>query len=84
MKYPPLNAVRAFEAAARHRSFLLAAKELHVSAASISRFIKLLESDLGCTLFMRQPSGVRLTDVGEQYWAAVSPSLQVIASVSQE
>lgn len=84
MKYPPLNALRAFEAAARHKSFLLAAKELHVSAASVSRFIKLLESDLGCTLFMRQSSGVRLTDVGEQYWAAIRPSLQAIASVSQE
>lgn len=84
MKYPPLNALRAFEAAARHKSFLLAAKELHVSAASVSRFVKLLESDLGCTLFMRQASGVRLTDVGEQYWAAVRPSLQAIASVSQE
>lgn len=84
MKYPPLNALRAFEAAARHKSFVLAAKELHVSAASVSRFIKLLESDLGCTLFMRQSSGVRLTDVGEQYWAAVRPSLQAIASVSQE
>lgn len=84
MKYPPLNALRAFEAAARHKSFLLAAKELHVSAASISRFIKLLESDLGCTLFMRQANGVSLTDVGEQYWAAIRPSLHAIASVSQE
>lgn len=84
MKYPPLNALRAFESAARHQSFLLAAKELHVSAASVSRFIKLLESDLGCTLFMRQSNGVRLTDVGEQYWAAIRPSLQAIASVSQE
>lgn len=84
MRYPPLNALRAFEAAARHKSFVLAASELHVSAASVSRFVKLLESDLGCTLFMRQSSGVRLTDVGEQYWAAIQPSLQAIVSVSQE
>lgn len=84
MKLPPLNALRAFEAAARHKNFLAAAKELHVSAASVSRFIKLLEADLGCTLFMRQANGVSLTDVGEQYWAAVRPSLQVISSVSQE
>lgn len=84
MKLPPLNALRAFEAAARHKSFLSAAKELHVSAASVSRFIKLLESDLGCTLFMRQANGVRLTDVGEQYRAVVQPSLQAISSISQE
>ncbi len=84
MKLPPLNALRTFEVAARHKSFLLAAKELHVSAASVSRFIKLLESDLDCTLFMRQANGVRLTDVGEQYYAAISPSLQAIANISQE
>ncbi|MBS9777813.1 MAG: LysR family transcriptional regulator [Gammaproteobacteria bacterium] len=84
MKYPPLNTLRAFEAAARHQSFLLAAKELHVSAASVSRFIKLLESDLGSTLFIRRSSGVFLTDIGELYWRAIRPSLQTIASVSQE
>ncbi len=84
MKYPPLNALRAFEAAARQQSFLLAAQELHVSAASVSRFIKLLEADLGCTLFMRQANGVSLTDIGEQYWTAIRPSLQAISSISQE
>ncbi len=84
MKLPPLNALRAFEAAARYKSFLLAAKELHVSAASVSRFIKLLETDLGCTLFMRRSSGVTLTEAGEQYWATIRPSLQAIANISQE
>lgn len=84
MKYPPLNALRAFEAAARQQSFLLAAQELHVSAASVSRFIKLLEADLGCTLFMRQANRVSLTDIGEQYWTAIRPSLQAISSISQE
>lgn len=84
MELPPLNALRAFETAARHKSFLSAAKELHVSAASVSRFVKLLEANLGCTLFMRRANGVRLTDVGEQYWAAIHPSLQAISSVSQE
>ncbi len=51
MKLPPLNALRAFEAAGRHQSFLLAAKELHVSAASVSRYIKVLEADLRQVLF---------------------------------
>ncbi|PID66936.1 MAG: hypothetical protein CR975_00585 [Gammaproteobacteria bacterium] len=84
MKLPPLNALRTFEAAARRQSFLLAAKELHVSAASVSRFIKLLEADLNCSLFIRQANGVRLTEAGQKYWSAVRPSLQTIAGISQE
>lgn len=83
MKFPPLNALRAFEAAGRHQSFLLAARELHVSAASVSRFVKLLEADLGCTLFIRAANGVRLTDVGEKYLNTIRPPLQTIATVSQ-
>lgn len=84
MKLPPLNALRAFEAAGRHQSFLLAAKELHVSAASISRYIKLLEDDLGHILFKRHANGVNLTDMGEQYLLAVQPALQAIATVSHD
>lgn len=82
MKLPPLNALRAFEAAGRHQSFLLAAKELHVSAASVSRYIKVLEADLGHILFTRHASGVNLTDVGEQYLLAIQPALQTVATVS--
>lgn len=84
MKLPPLNALRAFEAAGRHQSFLLAAKELHVSAASVSRYIKVLESDLGQILFTRHASGVNLTDVGEHYLLAMQPALQTIATVSND
>ncbi len=50
---PPLNALRAFEAAARHLSFARAAEELHVTPAAISQQIKLLEDYLGVTLFQR-------------------------------
>ena len=50
---PPLNALRAFEAAARHLSFARAAEELHVTPAAISQQIKLLEDQLGVTLFRR-------------------------------
>jgi LysR family glycine cleavage system transcriptional activator len=50
---PPLNALRAFEAAARHLSFVRAAEELHVTPAAISQQIKLLEEHLGTTLFLR-------------------------------
>lgn len=84
MKLPPLNALRAFEAAGRHQSFLLAAKELHVSAASVSRYIKVLEADLGQTLFTRHASGVQLTDVGEQYLLAIQPALQTVATISND
>ncbi len=50
---PPLNAVRAFEAAARHLSFARAAEELHVTPAAISQQVRLLEDLLGVPLFVR-------------------------------
>lgn len=50
---PPLNALRAFEAAARHLSFVRAAEELHVTPAAISQQVKLLEDHLGVALFQR-------------------------------
>jgi LysR family glycine cleavage system transcriptional activator len=52
-RLPPLNALRAFEAAARHRSFARAAEELHVTPAAISQQIKQLEDNLGVSLFRR-------------------------------
>lgn len=55
-RLPPLNALRAFEAAARQRSFARAAEELHVTPAAISQQIKILESYLGLTLFNRGKS----------------------------
>ncbi|WP_159301433.1 LysR family transcriptional regulator, partial [Raoultella terrigena] len=51
---PPLNAVRAFVAAARHQSFSRAAQELHVTHGAVSRQIKGLEADLGVALFERR------------------------------
>lgn len=59
---PPLNALRAFEAAARHLSFRQAAEELHVTPAAISHQIKALESYLGIRLFHRLNKGLALTD----------------------
>ncbi|MEE8505121.1 MAG: LysR family transcriptional regulator, partial [Kiloniellales bacterium] len=50
-RLPPLNALRAFEAGARHLSFTKAAEELHVTQAAVSHQVKLLEEDLGVTLF---------------------------------
>ena len=58
----PLNALRAFEAAARHQNFTHAALELHVSQAALSHQIRGLEAHLGVRLFHRLPRGVALTD----------------------
>ncbi|MGI9451623.1 MAG: transcriptional regulator GcvA [Geminicoccaceae bacterium] len=62
---PPLNALRAFEAAARHLSFKDAAHELSVTSAAVSHQVKTLEETLGVTLFHRLTRALRLTDAGE-------------------
>jgi len=61
---PPLNALRAFEAAARHLSFTKAAEELHVTQAAISHQVKALEARLGVKLFRRLTRGLLLTEEG--------------------
>jgi DNA-binding transcriptional LysR family regulator len=62
---PPLNALRAFESAARHLSFTRAADELHVTQAAISHQVKALEERLGVKLFRRLPRRLLLTDEGQ-------------------
>ena len=61
-RLPPLNALRVFEAAARHLSFKEAAVELHITQAAVSHQIKSLEEYLGVQLFRRSGRGVQLTD----------------------
>ncbi len=65
MRLPPLNSLRAFEAAARHCSVFKAAKELHVTPAAVSHQIKALEEHLGIELFKRQPRRLTLTPAAE-------------------
>lgn len=60
-RLPPLNALRAFEAAARHLSFKKAAAELHVTPGAVSHQVKLLEAYLGVTLFRRLTRALELT-----------------------
>ena len=60
----PLNALRAFEASARHSSFTRAGLELRVTQTAISHQVKSLEATLGVTLFKRLPRGLALTDEG--------------------
>lgn len=71
----PLNALRAFAAAARHQQFAKAADELHVTAGAISRQIRLLEAELGQPLFERLPQGVRLTAQGRALAGEIAPHL---------
>jgi DNA-binding transcriptional LysR family regulator len=63
-RLPPLNALRVFEAAARHLSFKEAAQELHITQAAVSHQVKSLEEYLGVQLFRRSARGVQLTEAG--------------------
>ena len=76
---PPLNSLRAFEAAARHLSFARAADELHVTPAAISHQVKALEERLGVKLFHRLNRSVMLTGAGQACAAGISDALDRMA-----
>lgn len=78
-RLPPLSAVRAFEAAARHENFTLAAGELGMTQAAISYQIRLLEERLGVALFVRSKQRVTLSDAGRRVAPLVSAALDGIA-----
>lgn len=80
MRLPSLNALRAFEAAARHQSFARAAAELHVSEGAVSRHIKLLEEELGLPLFIRRARKVELTEHGRKFLPVLSKAFKAIAA----
>lgn len=82
-KLPPLNSIRAFEAAGRLRSFSKAADELFVTHSAVSHQIKALESWLGIILFHRRGKTIELTDQGRLYLDTVSPALAAIAMASR-
>ena len=82
---PPLNAVRAFVAAARHGSFKQAAEELGVTHGAVSRQVHLLEQWLGRpALFRRLSRGVALTPDGEALLAEFGPALDRIAGAARQ
>ena len=83
-RLPPLNALRAFEAAARHLSFLKAAEELHVTAGAVSQQVRTLEDHLGLKLFRRQTRGVLLTDAGQRYGKRIGDLLDQIAAATRD
>lgn len=80
MRLPSLNALRAFEAAARHQSFARAAAELHVSEGAVSRHIKLLEEELGLPLFIRRARKVELTEPGRKFLPVLTKAFKAIAT----
>lgn len=81
-RLPPLNAIRAFEAAARLGSYVAASQALHVTQPAIGRHVKNLEDWLGVRLLERSPRGVTLTLLGAHYYQAVSQALQILADAS--
>lgn len=82
-RLPPLNALRSFEAAARHGSFNKAADELFVTPSAVSHQVKTLEDFLDVRLFLREKRRVSLTSAGERYLASVQLALDEIDSATR-
>ncbi|MDB5896092.1 MAG: hypothetical protein JWQ88_3623 [Rhodoferax sp.] len=80
---PPLSALLAFEATARHQSFTRAALELKLTQTAISHRIKELESLLSVQLFTRKQNTTRLTDEGRTYLECIRPALAQIAAATE-
>lgn len=78
-RLPSLNALKAFEAAARHESFTRAAEELCVTQGAVSHQVKALESDLGFKLFNRERQRLVITDAGREYLHVVRDAFDRIA-----
>jgi LysR family glycine cleavage system transcriptional activator len=82
-RLPPLNAIKAFEVAARAGSFTLAATELGVSSAAVSQQIRNLESWFGKQLFVRTGNRIALTDAGHAIYPQTARALGDIAAIGQ-
>jgi len=78
---PSMTALLEFEAVARNSSITLAARELGVTQAAVSKQIKILEENIGVQLFHRLHRGVRMTSEGQTLFAVMSESLQKVAAV---
>ena len=81
---PPVINLQAFEAVALHRSFVLAAAELHLTASAISHQVARLEAHLGVRLFERSAHGVRISAAGESYLSRVGGALSAIAAATED
>jgi LysR family glycine cleavage system transcriptional activator len=83
VRSPPLKALRAFEAAARLESFLVAAEELHVTPSAVSYQIKILEEYIGFNLFERLSRGIVLTDAGRSYFESIHSAFEQIHEATE-
>lgn len=81
-RLPPLNALRAFEAAARHLHVTRAAEELNVTQAAVSHQVRALEDWLGVRLFQRAGRGLRLTEAGATYLVVLRDAFDRIAAAT--
>ncbi|MCX5543076.1 transcriptional regulator GcvA [Paraburkholderia sp. CNPSo 3076] len=79
---PPLNALRAFDASARHLNFRLASAELGVTQGAVAQQVRVLEDALNLPLFARGPRGLALTTEGQTYFAAVQRALTIVADAT--
>lgn len=80
---PPLNALRAFEAAGRHLSFRRAAEELNVTQGAVAQQVRGLERHFSLKLFHRQPRGLALTEIGRGYHGEIARALGQIADATR-
>ncbi|MEM7294474.1 MAG: LysR substrate-binding domain-containing protein [Pseudomonadota bacterium] len=83
-RLPPMNALRPFEATARHLNFSRAADELLVTQAAISKQVGLLEDYLGVALFDRHGRTITLTAAGTKFYQAVSMGLSYISETASQ
>jgi len=82
-RLPPLNALHAFEAAARTGGFSNAARELGVTPAAISQHVAALEARLGVVLFRRLPRGLALTDTGRAFLPGLEEGFSALAAATR-
>ena len=80
----PLNALRAFEASARHLSFTRAALELCVTQAAVSQQVRILEDRLNRVLFKRLPRGLEMTDEAQALFAVLTDAFGQIDTIFRQ
>jgi LysR family transcriptional regulator, glycine cleavage system transcriptional activator len=83
LRFPSIEGLRAFEAAARLGSFERAAEELHVTASAVSKRVATVEELIGSPLFVRSPRSLTLTAGGREYLQQVGPALALLAAMPQ-
>lgn len=83
MRKPTLDALRMFDASARHLNFRLASEELNLTQGAVAQRVRKLEEELGCKLFERKARGLSLTEAGAAYHPAVRQAFQLIDAATE-